>query len=162
MSQLGVLGQEIIDDEFSYLTGTDYTGAINQASGWFVSNLGRLNTYIYTAFSGENPDLSLEEQAVYKAIYLWNFYSKESRNVLRGVTDGAGGDWIDLREGDSVIRRQNRNEIAKSYKAFSAEAKETVDDLVFKYNYYKSQPKDVSAVTSYYDGAKTDTSYGVY
>ena len=93
-----------------------------QVSGWFENNLGELNTLLFTSFSGSGkigtstqiftPTLGLEESGIYKKLYLKHFYKKKARNVLKGIDNSV--DFISLREGDSMITRTNKNEIAKT------------------------------------------------
>ena len=73
MSQLGELADSIFSTEFDSDTDATNTSLI---LGWLTENLGLLNTLINTSFSGEEPNLNLEEIAIYKQIYLYNFYNK--------------------------------------------------------------------------------------
>ena len=69
MSELGQLASGIYSSEFD----SDSSAAnYSQISGWLSENLGLLNTLINTDFSGQNPSLGLEEQAIYKEVYLYN------------------------------------------------------------------------------------------
>ena len=142
----------IYNDEFDSETGYSTLSSI---SGWLANNIGLLNTILYTAYSGsgaadndsEYPGYTIlspsgsfrfEESDVYKQIYLTNYYTKKARAVLKGIDSSV--DFISLREGDSMITRTNKNEIAKTYRGFAKDAQERLDLLVAKYNIYEATP----------------------
>jgi hypothetical protein len=147
MSQLGILASGIYKTEFD----SDSTAAnYNQISGWLSENLGLLNTFLNTSFSGENPNFGLEEQAIYKEIYLYNFYNKQSRNILRGITatSNAGDNILSVSDGDNQITFVNRNEVGKVYRDLARESKQKLDGLVAKYNIYQAKPLQVGGYES--------------
>lgn len=148
MSQLGELGQEVVETEFPYLTGTDQTVAENNASGWFEANLGKLNSLIYSSYSGQDPNLNLEERAIYKQMYLDKYYTALAGSVIRGA-DSSTMEWLTLREGDSSIERLNKNEVAKTYRGLASDARSQVSELVSKYNSYQGSPRQVSVFTTW-------------
>ena len=146
----------IYNDEFDSETGYSTLSSI---SGWLANNIGLLNTILYTSYSGsgaadndsEYPgdtvlspsgSFRFEESDVYKQIYLTNYYTKKARAVLKGIDSSV--DFISLREGDSVITRTNKNEIAKTYRGFAKDAQERLEMLVAKYNIYDAQPVQVA------------------
>ncbi len=124
---------------------------LNQISGWFEHNLGELNTLLFTSFSGSGkigtsdqsftPALGLEESGIYKKLYLKHFYQKKARNVLKGIDSSV--DFISLREGDSMITRTNKNEIAKTYRGLAKDAEEDLGKAVYAYNFYQAKPRQV-------------------
>ncbi|MAR66811.1 MAG: hypothetical protein CL833_06115 [Crocinitomicaceae bacterium] len=156
----------IFNDEFDSDTGF---ATIASISGWLANNVGLLNTTLYTAFSGsgsatEYPDdtvvqpsgsFRFEEADIYKQVYLTNYYTKKARAVLKGIDSSV--DFISLREGDSVITRTNKNEIAKTYRGFAKDAQERLDDLVAKYNIYAAEPIQVAGTD-----ASTNASGDIY
>jgi hypothetical protein len=125
-----------------------------QISGWFENSIGELNTLIFTSFSGSgeagHPDqafvpsgqFGLEESGIYKKLYLRHFYQKKSRNVLKGIDSSV--DFITLREGDSMITRTNKNEIAKMYRSLAKDAAEELEKAVYAYNFYQAKPRQVA------------------
>jgi hypothetical protein len=117
--------------------------AIQQISGWLEENLGRLNATIDASFSGVSGevDLNLEEQAIFKELYMYNYYNRESRKALKGILDGDG--ILNVRDGDQSISFQNRNEVAKVYKGLARDSQSRMDSLVQKYSLYKSYPRQV-------------------
>jgi hypothetical protein len=152
----------IYNDEFD--SDADYS-TLASISGWLANNVGLLNTVIYRAFSGsgsetEYPDdtvlqpsggFRFEESDIYKQIYLTNYYTKKARAVLKGIDSSV--DFISLREGDSVITRTNKNEIAKTYRGFAKDAQERLETLVAKYNIYEAQPVQVAGTDASVDAS---------
>ena len=141
------LASGLVTTEFDYITGSDLDVELQNASGWFSANLGTLNNRIFTSFSGEAPNLGLEEQSIYKHLYLSNYYAKKASETLRNTTSDAL-DWIALREGDTSIRRTNRNEVAKSYRGVSRENSEACEKLINSYILYQADPREVHVYNS--------------
>ena len=154
MSDIGDLATSIWDNEFGDATGAAMrTAEINSISGWLAANIGLLNTWIYSTYSGTTPGnivpsgkFELEEQEIYTQLYLKHFYEKKSRNVLRGIDGSLNNDidWIRLREGDSLIVRSNKVDVAKLYLSLAKEAEAELKDLTYYYNSYKSPPRQVA------------------
>jgi hypothetical protein len=147
MSELGILASGIYNSEFD----SDSCAAnYGQISGWLSENLGLLNTLINTNFSGQNPNLGLEEQAIYKEIYIYNYYNKQARSILRGITatSNAGDNILSVSDGDNSISFVNRNEVGKVYRDLAKESKQKLDGLVTKYTIYQSQPLQVGGYES--------------
>lgn len=147
MSELGRLASGIYTSEFD----SDSCAAnYSQISGWLSENLGLLNTLINTDFSGQNPNLGLEEGAIYKEVYLYNYYNKQARNILRGITatSNAGDNILSVSDGDNSISFVNRNEVGKVYRDLAKESKQKLDGLITKYTIYESQPLQVGGYES--------------
>lgn len=143
-----IIANSIFINEFD--SDTDMA-SLTQISGWFENNLGELNTLLFTSFSGSGkagastqvftPTLGLEESGIYKKLYLKHFYKKKARNVLKGIDNSV--DFISLREGDSMITRTNKNEIAKTYRGLAKDAEEELEKAVYAYNFYQAKPRQV-------------------
>ncbi len=146
-----ILANTVFVNEFD--SDTDMA-TLSQISGWFENNIGELNTVIFTSFSGSGTDgtdearivpsgsFGTEESGIFKQLYLKHFYRKKARNVLKAIDSSA--DFITLREGDSVITRTNKNEIAKTYRGFAKDAEEELKNLVYAYNFYQAKPRQVA------------------
>lgn len=153
------LADEIFANEFEYDTGYAQFYFI---SGWLANNVGQLNTKLYTNFSVESGNFiptgsfKQEERAIYKQLYLYEFYTKKTRQVLRGVDSGV--DFITLREGDTMITRTNKNELAKTYRGLANDAREEMERLVNSYNIYQAAPLQVAGE----DGFPIYTGSGVF
>lgn len=135
--------------------------------GWFLdpSNVGHLNNQIDSCYEvvpyysssgtvtglGIEPQMSNQEQSLYKANFDVFFYGREAKMALSG-SYGVGA-WQSLREGDSHITRVNRSELARTYQLFRKDAQSNSDTLVKYYLKSKSRPQSV-------DG--TDTVDGGY
>lgn len=148
MSALETLADNIFENEFdSDTTAISYDSIL----GWLNENLGLLNTLINTNFEGIDAELLNEEQAIYKQIYLHNYYAKQARNVLRGImgSGGTAGDNIlSVKDGDNAIQFTNKNEVSKVYKSMAEDCKKLLDELVAKYNIYGAKPLQVGGYES--------------
>ena len=112
MSEISDFANSIYSSEFD--SDSDAI-RLSSIEGWLEENLGLLNTLINTSYEGTDPGMGLEEKAIYKQIYLYNYYSKQSRNILRGITLSTSSDnVIMVADGDNRIQFANKNEISKS------------------------------------------------
>lgn len=153
MSVYSDLAHEIFSVEFASDTGvTTYS----QISGWFSTNLGMLNNLLYTNFSGENPDLGIEEKSIFKELYLSNFYTKQARNALRGIlaSSNNGDNILSVSDGDNSITFVNRNEVSKVYRGLATDSQARLKDLIQSYNSYKAQPRQLGGIEAgYFSGS---------
>ena len=144
MSDIGNLANAIYVNEF------DSTGiTVESISGWLENNLGSLNGALYTSFSGVGGNISgfnLEEQAIYKEMYLYHYYTKQTRNTIRGIANDTNGNILSVRDGDNAITFVNKNEVSKVYKGLANDANSNLSDLVSKYNSYKASPRQVGGI----------------
>jgi hypothetical protein len=153
MSELSDLAEVIFNTEFDSDSSVTSVVAI---TAWLEENLGLLNTLINTNFQGTDPNLGLEEESIYKIIYLYNFYSKQARNVLRGiVSTTGGGNILSVADGDNKIQFVNKNEVGKTYRDLARELKSQLDQLVTKYNIYASKPLQVGGIEAFSGGSST-------
>ena len=147
MTKIGDLATSVYDNEFGYETGAARDTEISLVSGWMLGHLGELNTYIFTCFSGENPNnFNLEEQAILSEMYICEWYRKEQKNNLRGNSGGSTSstlDWEVIREGDSMIKKQSAKDKAKNYQEAIDASRERFKDLVYAYNLYGANPSQV-------------------
>ena len=153
------LADEIFANEFEYDSGY---AQFYYISGWLANNVGMLNTKIYSQFSVEGANFiptgtfQQEERAIYKQMYLYEFYTKKTRQVLRGVDSSV--DFVTLREGDTMITRTNKNELAKTYRGLANDAREEMERLVTAYNIYQAAPRQVAGE----DGSPIYTGSGYF
>ena len=75
MSVLEDLASGIVETEFDGDTGI---ATVSSVSGWLFENLGRLNTHIYTDFSGSYATgtygvMDIEAQNILKELFLYNY-----------------------------------------------------------------------------------------
>ena len=153
------LADEIFANEFEYDSGY---AQFYYISGWLANNVGQLNTKLYTEFevvSGNftpTGSFQQEERSIYKQMYLYEFYTKKTRQVLRGVDSSV--DFLTLREGDTMITRTNKNELAKTYRSLANDAKVELDQLVDSYRIFQAAPVQVAG----YDGSPPTSGSGLY
>jgi hypothetical protein len=149
MNDLGELATAIVEIEFPEDTGRF---PVSYVSGWLEENIGELNILLNEDFSIDEdgnflPSFCPEEEAIYSELYSAHYYEKLSRDVLRGITSTSssesGGDWVLLKEGDTTIQKQNKNSIARTLNLFKTDSMSRLDQLVTKYNIYKSSPLQV-------------------
>ena len=139
------LADEIFGNEFDYDSGYAQFYFI---SGWLANNIGQLNNRLFTsyevsgAYFAPTGSFKQEERAIYKQMYLYEFYTKKTRQVLRGVDSQV--DFISLREGDSMITRTNKNELAKTYRGLANDANAELEKLITSYNMYQAAPVQVA------------------
>mgnify|MGYP003133143912 FL=1 len=150
MSVLGNLASGIVETEFDNDTGI---ATVASVSGWLFENLGKLNTYIYTDFSGSQASgtygfMDIEAQGILKELYLYNYYTKQSRNALRGITDSSvsGDNILALKDGESSVTFVNRNEVSKVYRGLAKDSIANVERLSAQYNIYQAQPRQLHGV----------------
>jgi len=146
MSNIGDLATSIYINEFDS-SGT----TVESISGWLDSNVGQLNNVLYTSFSGVSGDvegLLLEEQSIYKQMYLYHHYTKQTRNTVRGIANDTNGNILSVRDGDNAITFVNKNEVSKVYKSLAQDAYSEMQNLVNNYNNYQSSPRQVGGIES--------------
>ena len=118
-------------------------------SGWLGANIGQLNILLNTSFSGVSGEvigLGLEEQDIYKEMYLSHYYTKQTRNTIRGIANDTNGNIISVRDGDNAITFVNKNEVSKVYKTLAQDANNALGSLVSKYNIYQASPRQVGGI----------------
>ena len=153
------LADEIFANEFEYDSGY---AQFYYISGWLANNVGLLNTKIYSQYSVQNSNFEptgifqQEERSIYKQMYLYEFYTKKTRQVLRGVDSSV--DFVTLREGDTMITRTNKNELAKTYRGLANDAREEMERLVSSYNIYQNDKVQVAGE----DGSPIFTGSGYF
>jgi hypothetical protein len=168
LNQIGGLARELVEYEFSYITGEAPRKAeLYTISGSLSGSLGELNillnqSFCYTGCDGDpNPRLGLEEGEILQQIYLRDYNVKQAQKTLRGLSDpfvegsvATGNvEWIELSEGDTTIRRSpgslsssaaNRITMSKDFRALSEAAKDKIKELVYAYNMYGAQPRQIA------------------
>ena len=152
MSNIGDLANSIYINEF------DSSGVpVESISWWIENNIGQLNNIIYTSFSGVSgvvDGLNLEEQSILKEMYLYHYYTKQTRNTIRGIANDTNGNILSVRDGDNSITFVNKNEVSKVYKNLAQDANEKLMDLVSRYNSYQASPRQVGGIESRVPGSE--------
>lgn len=170
MNQVGLIASGMLEYDFSFITGeTEREAEMLTVSGSLSGKIGELNTLInqsfhFTGDDGEvDPRLQNEESAILRNIYMRDWCRKQSQKVLRGLymdstaessseSYTAGSDWVELREGDTTIRRSaaisassasSRLGTEKGFKDMAKDLAEELEALVYKYNMYGAEPRQV-------------------
>ena len=135
-----------------YINEFDSSGiTVDSISGWLENNIGQLNNTIYTSFSGVSGNIDgmkLEEQDIFKEMYLCHYYTKQTRKTIRGIADDTNGNIVSVRDGDNAITFVNKNEVSKVYKTLAQDANGKLMDLVTRYNSYQASPRQVGGIES--------------
>jgi len=146
MAVLEDLAKEVMECEFD---NDSSLNSLQSIECWFESNLGLLNTMINTSYCLDAPELDSEAQAIYKQLYLYNYYSKKARNALRGIvsnSDTSSNEITAISDGESRVTFMNKNETAKVIRGMANDAKTSIDMLVAQYNMYQSEPRQVGGI----------------
>ena len=148
----------VLEDLASGIVVTEFDGdtgiaTVSNVSGWLFENLGQLNTYLYTDFTGSQAsgtygEMDIEAQNILKELYLKNYYTKEARNALRGIVNSSvsGDNVLALRDGESAVTFVNRNEVSKVYRGLASDSTENLKRLVAQYNIYQAQPRQLGGI----------------
>ena len=148
----------VLEDLASGIVTTEFDGdtgiaTVASVSGWLYENLGQVNTYLYTNFSGDNATgtygfMDIEAQNVLKELYLSNYYNKEARNALRGITKSSvsGDNVLSLRDGESAVTFINRNEVSKVCRGLANDCMNKVTQMAAQYNIYQAQPRQLGGI----------------
>lgn len=107
---------------------------------WLQAHTGDLNNLIATNYqlNGNDltPQLGLDEAAIFSMIYLHKYYQRQMNSNM-----GASAyDVLEVREADSVVRLQNRNEIAKNYRLLANDIRDSLYKMVEYYKKFKCVP----------------------
>ena len=173
MNQIGLIASGMLEYDFSFITDeTERQSELLTISGSLSGRVGELNVLINQsfAFTGDegdvDPRLGNEESAILRNIYMRDWSKKQSQKVLRGLymdsTPGvlesssesstAATDWVELREGDTTIRRSasssassavSRQNTEKAFRDMAKDIQEELKALVYKYNMYGAQPRQI-------------------
>jgi len=164
MNVFGVIASGIYTYEFDSDTGVNNITGI---SGWLESNLGTLNNMLYSSFSGgssiADTDIPIEAQNIHKEIYMYNYYSKQARNALRGIINSNnssdGSNILSVKDSDSMVTFVNKNEVSKVYRGLATDSKANIDKLVAHYNIYGAEPRQVGGIESSFSGIYVSNVY---
>jgi len=148
----------VLEDLASGVVVTEFGGdtgivTVSNVSGWLYENLGQVNTYLYTDFSGAGASgaygaMDIEAQNILKELYLSNYYNREARNALRGIVSSAvsGDNVLSLKDGESAVTFVNRNEVSKVYRGLANDCMGKVTQLAAQYNIYQAQPRQLGGI----------------
>ena len=115
MATILELATEIMECEFD---NDSDLNSLQSIECWLEANLGMLNTLIDTEYCLEGLELDSEASAIYKQLYLHQYYVKKARNAMRGIiacsdSSNTDGEILSLSDGESRVTFANKNETAK-------------------------------------------------
>jgi len=141
------LAQNVLTNDFENNTGI---ATLSQISGWFSANLGGLNNLLNTSFSGVDPEIDEEASYIFSLQYLHSFYSRQTRNALRGIISSSsdGSNILSVSDGDNKISFVNKNEVAKSYRGMTNDLAAQIEKDAHRYCMFLSQPQAINEVGS--------------
>ena len=155
MNTVGTLASEIVT--YSY---PDDTGrfSVTYVSGWIATSLGEFNGLTHEFFeidgSGNfSPELCPIESGIFTKLYEIQYAKKAYREALRGIVWGGSTDFKDtltmVKEGDSVIQKVSKHQVAISFRDFAAMEEDNLRDLLYQYNNQKASPLQVAGEDGY-------------
>ena len=130
--------------------GSPSTPTVVSISGWAENNIGLLNIVIDTCYitaSGDfYPAMGNQESGIYQEMYKVKHYERQLQYAVSNVAvkgTGSALDWVELRDGDSVVRRANPAEFARIYRGLKSDAQKELNDLVETYRANLGQPQQI-------------------
>lgn len=168
LNQIGALAKQLVEFEFDYITGEGpVRSELYTVSGSLSGRLGELNillnqSFCFTGCDGNPyPRLGKEEGDILQQLYMRDYNTKQAQKIMRGLYDETSmasvvqneAEWTELSEGDTTIRRSpgssassasNRIALSKDFKALSEDADRKIKQLVYNYNMYGAQPRQVA------------------
>lgn len=166
MNQLGIIASGILEYDFDFIPdGPEKQSELLLISGTLSGRIGELNDLIHQKFhftgsnGNVNPPLQNEESAILRKIYMRDWAKKQAQKVLRGLYldstpsgNSSAGDWIELSEGDTTIRRSASSSAAsaasrintqRGFRDLAKDIQEELKELIYRYNIYGGQPRQV-------------------
>ncbi len=109
---------------------------------WLATNLGQLNSLLLTSYdltddsSEITPELGVDEKAIFKKIYIINYYSRQIRSNL-----GAAAYTLTSVEEDGFkVVKANRNEIAKTFMSLKRAEMDELQKFLLGYKSKRGGP----------------------
>ena len=174
LNQIGALAKQLVEFEFDYVTGeAAVRSELYTISGSLSGRLGEMNvllnqSFCFTGCDGNPfPRLGKEEGDILQQLYMRDYNTKQAQKIMRGLYDETSissvvqneAEWTELSEGDTTIRRSpgssassasNRIALSKDFKALSEDADRKIKQLVYNYNMYGAQPRQVAGEDGVY------------
>jgi hypothetical protein len=120
-------------------------------SGWAEANIGSLNIYINSCYSisGANfsPVFGANESGIYMEMYNVKHYESQIRLAVNGIATPSSGislDWVELRDGDSTIRRSNPADLARVYRGLKKDAQDELNNMIETYRANEANPSQIT------------------
>lgn len=169
MNSVGTLASGVWDDmgqplnpSVSYISGRlgsdRMLGKLNVLlnTSFCIDATGTYSGQSYNAGAGTSgiydvgdfyPAFGNTEQSIYTEIFKIQYYDTKIRDALNGIFDtsqsGVSIDWSELREGDTTIKRSNRNEVVKTYRGLQNDSSSNLEKLVAFYRSNLGEPSQI-------------------
>jgi hypothetical protein len=138
------IADEIISD-----LDNDSSLSTSYVATWVRNNVGKVNNLIGTSFDlDENLEYTPCVDQNIKDIIKWLFICQYYKNAAKSNLGASAYDWSEVREGDSVVRRVSKNEIAKTFLQLSSQCSEDLKDLIKYYKVNSCLPASMSSATT--------------
>lgn len=131
--------------------GSPTTPSVIGISGWAGANLHQLNIALdecYDVATGDfSPAFTNTVSGIYQEIYKVRHYEHQIKLAVNGVATkvtGVGMDWVELREGDTTIRRASPAEMVRSYLSLKRDAAKSLKDMIFAYRMNEAKPSQIT------------------
>jgi len=138
---------EVIWDEL----GSPDTPTLIAISGWTEHNIGLLNISIdesYISMSGDfAPALDADASGIYKGIYMVKYFESRIKDSVNNVAvkgTGAALDWVEIRDGDSVVRRASPAEMTRIYRGLKSDAQKELNTLIHLFKANEGKPHQIT------------------
>ena len=139
------------------LASTIWMNELNETSqtsipeiAYWIRNvgIGKLNNLILTSFTIDTDTLEvlpttsfgLDEATILIQLYMIKYFQLQSNNFLGAV---GVNDVIEYDESGMLIRKLNRNELAKTWLSLKNQAGEDLKDLINGYRIARATPKSI-------------------
>lgn len=126
--------------------------SIPEIAYWTRSfGIGALNSLIYTSFDIDSttleivPSFGLDEASILSQLYVLKFIQLQIDSLI-GASGLVGNEIIEFSENGHTIRKNNRNEISKSWITLKSQAQSNLDQLISSYKINRATPRQVVGI----------------
>lgn len=129
-------GNDIYNNAFNVYQelGSPTIVSVSWVSGWFYSNIGKLDNSLNLCVSGLSgnfiPTLGYEEWDIFKTLYKISYYD---RQVNSSLGNAAALPWTMLQDDVSKIQQTSPNEFAKTWIMLRKSTIDELKDMIWKY-----------------------------
>ena len=136
-----------IADEIYRELGEPSSLSISPITFWLRTNIGELNTMIYTSYEISisdyevTPQIGIDEAAILKQMYSVHYYDVQLRSTLINASTDAV---VELKSDGSRIKKVNKSELGKTWLAYRKSAYDHLIDMVSRYKLGQAHPVQVA------------------
>jgi len=136
-----------IADEIYRELGEPSSLSISPITFWLRTNIGELNTMIYTSYEISisdyevTPQIGIDEAAILKQMYSVHYYDVQLRATLINASTDAV---VELESDGSRIKKVNKSELGKTWLSYRKSAYDQLIDMVNRYKLGQAHPVQVA------------------